>query len=97
MHSNQLQQLPRITCCTSQRTFLDPICAVHLEMSRQFVASIFGIVVLIEICSKLYSIRLWTPFFMKYSLWLNQTVHLENSLEYITSLKCIVMTHNSSL
>ena len=22
--------------------FLDPICAVHLEMSRQFVASVFG-------------------------------------------------------
>ena len=23
--------------------FLDPICAVHLEVSRQFVASVFGI------------------------------------------------------
>ena len=23
--------------------FLDPICAVHLDMSRQFLASVFGI------------------------------------------------------
>ena len=45
-------------------------------MSRQFVASVFCIVVLMGIYSKLYSIGCRHLFCRKYSSWLNHTVHL---------------------
>ena len=35
--------------------FLDLICAIHLEMSHQFVASIFGIPLSVEIYGNLLS------------------------------------------
>ena len=38
------QQYSVVTWYYIESIFPDPICAVHLETSRQFVASVFGVV-----------------------------------------------------
>ena len=53
MHSNLYQQLPVVTWFSIEKMLPDLVCAVHLKTSRQFVASVFGIPLVVGIHSDL--------------------------------------------
>ena len=42
-----------VLVCTIENVYPDLMCAVHLETSRQFVASIFGIPLVVGLLSNL--------------------------------------------